>query len=49
MVDNNKESEDGLPDPVLHIKVNVGSKVLQMPEFNNKPWEACRCQTNRGL
>ena len=40
MVDNNKESEDGLPDLVLHIKVNVGSKVHQMPKVNNKAWEA---------
>ena len=40
MVDNNKESEDGLPDPVLHIKVNAGSKVHQMPKVNNKAWEA---------
>ena len=36
MVDNNKESEAGLPDPVLHIKVNVGSRVHQMPKVNNK-------------
>ena len=40
MVDNNKELEDGLPDPVLHIKVNVGSKVHQLLEVNNKAWEA---------